>query len=59
MYFRKKTLEFSCMHACLVAQSCSTLCDPMDCGLAGSRVHGIFQARILELVAIFYSRGSS
>ena len=34
-----------------VAQSCSTLCNPMDCSLPGSTVHGIFQARILEWVA--------
>ena len=31
-----------------VAQSCLTLCDPIDCGLPGSSVHGIFQVRILE-----------
>ena len=31
-----------------VAQSCPTLCNPMDCSLPGSSVHGIFQARILE-----------
>ena len=43
----------------LVTQSCGTLCDPMDCSLAGSSVHGILQARILEWVAIFFSRGSS
>ena len=43
----------------LVAQSCPTLCDPMDWGPPGSSVHGIFQARILELVAIPFSRGSS
>ena len=36
-----------------------TLCDPMDCNLPGSSVHGIFQARILEWVAILFSRGSS
>ena len=42
-----------------VAQLCPTLCDPMDCSLPGSSVHGIFQARILEWVAIFFSRGSS
>ena len=41
------------------AQSCPTLCDPMDCSLPGSSVHGIFQARILECVAISFSRGSS
>ena len=43
----------------LVAQSCLTLCDSMDCSLPGSSVHGILQARILEWVAIPFSRGSS
>ena len=43
----------------LVAQLCLTLCDPMDCGLPGFYVHGIFQARILEWVAISFSSGSS
>ena len=38
-----------------VAQSCPTLCDPMDCSLPGSSVHGIFQARVLEWVAIAFS----
>ena len=42
-----------------VAQSCPTLCDPMDCSLPGSSVHGIFQAIVLEWIAIFCSRGSS
>ena len=37
---------------CLVAQSCPTLCDPMDCGPPDSSDHGISQARILEWVAI-------
>ena len=37
---------------CSVAQSCQTLCDPMDCSLSGSSVHGILQARILEWVAM-------
>ena len=37
-----------------VAQSCPTLSDPMDCSLAGSSVHGIFQARTLEWVAIAF-----
>ena len=41
----------------LVAQSCLTLCNPMDCSLPGSFVHGILQARILEWVAIPFSRG--
>ena len=40
-------------------QVCLTLCDPMDCSRPGSSVHGIFHARILEWVAISYSRGSS
>ena len=43
----------------LVAQSYPTLCDPMDCSPPGSYVHGIFQARILEWVAISFSKGSS
>ena len=43
----------------LVAQSCPTLGDPMDCSLSGSSVHGILQERILEWVAISFSRGSS
>ena len=42
-----------------VAQSCLTLCNPMDCSLPGSSVRGLFQARILEWVAISFSRGSS
>ena len=42
-----------------VAQSCPTLCDPMDGSLPGSAVHGVFQARILEWAAISFSRGSS
>ena len=40
-------------------QSCPTLCDPMDCSLPGSSVHGTLQARILEWVAMPSSRGSS
>ena len=39
----------------LVAQLCLTLCDPMDCSLPGSSVHGILQGRILEWVAIPFS----
>ena len=42
-----------------VAQSCLTLCDPVDCSLPGYPVPGILQARILEWVAISFSRGSS
>ena len=46
------------MHACLVAQSCPALCDPMNDILPGSSVHEILQARILEGVAVPSSRGS-
>ena len=43
----------------VVTQSCPTLCDPVDCSPPDSSVHGIFQARILEWVAIlFYKRSS-
>ena len=41
-----------------VAQSCPTLCDPMDCSLPGSSVHGIFQAIVVEWIAISFSKGS-
>ena len=41
-------------HVCSVAKSCLTLCNPVDCNLPGSSVHGIAQARILEWVAIFF-----
>ena len=43
----------------LFTQSCLTLCDPMDWSPPGSSVHGILQAKILEWVAISFSRGSS
>ena len=46
-------------YCCLVAKSCLTLCDPMDCGPPGSSIHGISQARLLEWVAVSVSRGSS
>ena len=48
-------VELACVHA----QACVTLCDPMDCSLPGSSVRGILQARILEWIAISFSRGSS
>ena len=44
---------------CVRTQSCLTLCDPRDCSPSNSSVHGIFQARTLEWVAISFSRGSS
>ena len=43
----------------MLAQLCLILYNPMDCNLPGSSVRGIFQARVLEWVAIFCSRGSS
>ena len=46
-------------YCCVCAQSCLTLWDPMDCSPSDSSAHGILQARILEWVAIFSSRGSS
>ena len=54
----KNQLTLSCCYR-LVSQSCPTLCDPISCSPAASSVHGIFQAWILELVAIHFSRGSS
>ena len=52
----------SCITSCcypLIAQSCPSLRDPMDCSPPGSSVHGILQARILGWVAISFFRGSS
>ena len=43
---------------CSFAQLCLTLCNPRDCSLPGSSVHGILQARIPVWVAILFSRGS-
>ena len=54
---------YICIYICAVhaksLQLCPTLCDPLDYSLPGSSVHGIFQARILEWVAVPSSRGSS
>ena len=50
---------FSLMHASLVSQSRPTHCNAMNYSLPGSYLHGILQARILELVTIPFSRGSS
>ena len=56
---RLKQLSSSSSMLFSVTKLCQTLCNPMDCSLPGSSVHGIFQARILEWVAISSSRGSS
>ena len=50
---------YNIQKCCLIAQSCLTLCDPMDFGPPDSSVHGISQARILEHFAVSSSRGSS
>ena len=56
----KKKMYFHSGKGCYVrAQSCPTVCNPMDCSPSGSSVHGMFQASILEWVAVSSSRGSS
>ena len=60
-YSRKKKLKagiWICC-CCLVFKLSLTLCHPTGCSLPGFSIHGIFQARILKWVAIFFSRGSS
>ena len=61
-FFSRRKTTLQCCVVCMRAKSLGshlTLCDPMDCGLSGSSAHGVFQARILEWVAISFSRGSS
>ena len=56
------SLDSSVLHSskgCLVTESCLTLCNLMDCSPPGSSVRGLLQARILEWVAMPFSRGSS
>ena len=61
----RKAITNLCVCVCEVAQSCPTLCDPMDCSLPGSSVHGIFQAIVLKkdchflLQGIFLTQGSN
>ena len=56
----KQKISFTVLlRTCSVAQSCPTLCNSTDCTLSDSSVHRLFQAEILEWVAISYSRGSS
>ena len=61
--YKFSSISFICLclslYLYIIAQSCLTLCNPMDCSLTSSSVHGIFQARILEWVAIYFSKGSS
>ena len=62
MNLKRQVCVCVCVCVCvyvLVVQSCLTLYDPMDCSSPGSSVHGILQARILEWIAIPFSRGSS
>ena len=63
MWFKKRLLSSQlllsihfCVFVCAHSLNCVRLCDPMDCGLPGSSVHGVFQA-ILERVVISYSKG--
>ena len=63
IFFSKITVDGGRSHdgggGGLVTKSCLTLCDTMDCSPPGSSVHDVLQARILEWVAILFSRGSS
>ena len=56
---QQKIQRGKCGMKVLVSQSCLTLCDPMNCSPPGSSVHRISQARILDWVAIPFSRGYS
>ena len=59
VHLTRSSRVFAKQMVCVCAQLCPTLCDPTDCSPPGSSVHGILQERILEWVAISYSRGSS
>ena len=60
LFFKKKRIQsYRIKEKVLVTQSCPTLFDPMDYSLPGSAVHGILLARIVEWVAIPFSRASS
>ena len=58
-YIQGYTEVWDSVRVCWVAQLCPILCKPLDCSPPGFSVHGIFQARILECVAVSFSRGSS
>ena len=55
----KNTNIINHFYCCSVARLCLTLCNLMDCSLPGSSVHGVSQARTLQWVVIFFSKGSS
>ena len=57
--FPSRVDTYKCRNGKEDPQSCLTLCDPVDCSPPGFSIHGILQARILEWVAISFSRGSS
>ena len=59
MFSSAAEVHFLYLFCCLVTKLCPTLCDPTDCSQPGSSVCGILQVRILERVAISFSRGSS
>ena len=62
MGYRKRRISRCvcvCVCVCSVTRSCPILCNPVDWSPPGSSVYGIFQARVLEWVAISFSRGSS
>ena len=54
-YVHRQAENLNSSDVCEVTQSCPALCDPVDCSLPGSSLHGIFQARILKWVAISFS----
>ena len=54
-----RMIKYACAVLCPAGQLCPTLCEPMVCSPPDSSVHGILQARLLEWVAISFSRGSS
>ena len=55
----RRSPQSNCESESEVAQSCPTLCDPVNCSPPGSSILGILQARILEWVAISFSKGTS
>ena len=56
---KTKTYASVCVFVHQLCRVSTTLCDPMDCSLPGSLVHGIFQARVLEWIAVSFSSRSS